>query len=49
MDAEPEFYTPEAYLKDKARLAATPESYQIPDETGLAAIATFEKTPLIIV
>lgn len=43
VDAEPESYTPESYLTDTARVAATPKAYQIPDETKLAAIAILQR------
>lgn len=48
VDAEPESYTPDSYLKDKARLAATPKSYQISDETRLAAIALLKRHPELL-
>ncbi|MCW5582606.1 MAG: hypothetical protein KIT56_01740 [Gammaproteobacteria bacterium] len=48
VNAEPESYTPESYLKDKARVTATPQSYQIPDKTRLAAIAILKRHPELL-
>ncbi|MCW5583654.1 MAG: hypothetical protein KIT56_07230 [Gammaproteobacteria bacterium] len=48
VDAEPESYTPDSYLKDKARVTATPQSYQIPDESSLAAITLLKRHPELL-
>lgn len=48
VDAEPESYTPEAYLKNEARRTATPKSYQIPDETRLASLTLLKRHPELL-